>query len=102
MAVRSMFGQDFPVQHALLGLAENAALPPELIDRLISSADAELAKAMAGRPDLSNAHTASLMRFEDAAVRLAREGRLTVDDVDPLAQPRVALALLEEGSGRPE
>ena len=45
---------------------------------------------------------AALARFEGAAVRLARGGRLAADDVDPLAQPRVALALLEARSGRPE
>ena len=101
MPAGHLFGQGFPVQHALLGLAENAALPPELIDRLISIADSDLAEALAGRPDLSDAQTATLMGFEAAAVRLAHEGRLTVDDVDPAVRPRVALALLEERSGRP-
>ncbi|MFD0634456.1 hypothetical protein [Catenulispora yoronensis] len=94
------------MQHALLGLAENAALPPELIDRLILAADAyadaDLAEALAVRPDLSDAQTATLMRFEAAAIRFAHEGRLTIDSVDPAARPRVALALLEERSGRPE
>lgn len=41
-------------------------------------------------------------RGEDIAVRLVREGRLTADDVDPVNQPYAALALLDEGAGRPE
>jgi hypothetical protein len=90
------------VQHALLGLAENTALPPELIDQLIATADADVAEAVACRSDLSRVQVAALSRFEGAAIRLAHEGRLTADDVDPVAQPRVALALLEERSGRPE
>ena len=90
------------MQHALLGLAENPALPPELIDRLISTADADLAEALAVRPDLNDAQMATLMRFEAAAVRLAHGGRLTADNVDPTARPGVALALLEERSGRLE
>ncbi len=90
------------MQHALLGLAENTALPPELIDQLIATADADVAEAVACRSDLSRVQLAALSRFEGAAIRLAHEGRLTADDVDPAAQPRVALALLEERSGRPE
>lgn len=90
------------MQHALLGLAENPALPPELIDRLISTADAELAETLAVRPDLSDAQTAALTRFETAAIRLAHQGRLTYDNLDAGARPRVALALLEERSGKPQ
>lgn len=90
------------MQHALLGLADNAALPPELIDRLVEVDDADLAVTLAVRPDLTDSQVAALTRFETAAVRLAHAGRLTADDVDPVLRPRVALALLEEGSGRPE
>ncbi|WP_228001317.1 hypothetical protein [Nocardia australiensis] len=90
------------MQHALLGLAENPALPTELVDRLIMAADADLADVLACRPDLNRAQVVALARFEGAAVRLAGDGRLTADDVDPVARPRVTLALLEVRSGRPE
>ncbi|WP_327104212.1 hypothetical protein [Nonomuraea glycinis] len=102
MAVRCLLGQDSLVQHALLGLAENTALPPELIDQLIATTDADVAEAVACRSDLSRVQVAALSRFEGAAIRLAYEGRLTADGIDPVARPRVALALLEERSGRPE
>ncbi|MFI9325677.1 hypothetical protein ACIGXI_38670 [Kitasatospora aureofaciens] len=91
------------MNHVLYGLAANPALPCELVDRLIAVADADLAEALACRPDLSHAQvTALASRFEEAAIRLAYEGRLTADDVDPAVQPRAALALLEEGAGRPQ
>ncbi len=90
------------MQPPVLGLAENPALPPEIIDRLIATADTELAEALACRPDLSRAQAAALSRFEEAAVRLAHAGGLTADDIDPSVQPRVAIALLEERAGRPE
>jgi len=90
------------VHHALYGLAENPALPPELVDRLISAADDDLAAELAYRPDLDRGQIAALARFETAAARLARDGRLTADEVDPVVQPLVALAMLEEHSGRPE
>lgn len=87
---------------ALLGLAENAALPPDLLDRLIARADAELAATIAERPHLSDAQIAALAHFEAAAIRLARDGRRPADDVDPVTQPLVALAALDAGHGRPE
>lgn len=90
------------MQHALVGLAENTALPPELIDRLISTADAELAEVLATRPDLTDSQTAALTRFESAAIRLAYEGRLTADNIDPVTQPYAALALLDQQRGKPE
>jgi hypothetical protein len=73
-----------------------------LIDRLIATADTDVAEAVACRSDLSRVQVAALSRFEGAALRLAHEGRLTADDVDPADQPRVALALLEERAGKPE
>ncbi len=97
-----MLGHDPAVRHDLHGLAENPALPAELVDRLIAAADSDLAEVLACRPDVIGSQVDSLARFEAAAVRLARDGRLAAETVDPPAQPRVALALLEAGSGRPE
>ncbi|MER5897789.1 hypothetical protein [Streptomyces sp. NPDC001876] len=91
------------MNHVLCGLAANAALPSELVDRLIAVADADIAADLAGRADLSPAQAVALASsVEESAVRLAYEGRLTAADVDPVAQPRAALALLEEGAGGPE
>ncbi|MFF8406672.1 hypothetical protein ACF06P_34205 [Streptomyces sp. NPDC015684] len=91
------------MNHLLYGLAGNPSLPPDLLDRLISAADADLGEELAERADLSRAQVAALAaRGEDIAVRLVREGRLTADDVDPVTQPYAALALLDEGAGRPE
>ncbi|SEC19272.1 hypothetical protein SAMN05216532_0735 [Streptomyces sp. 2231.1] len=91
------------MNHLLYGLAGNPSLPPDLLDRLISAADADLGEELAARGDLSPAQVAALAaRGEDIAVRLVREGRLTADDVDPVTQPYAALALLDEGAGRPE
>lgn len=91
------------VNHVLCGLAANPALPPELVDRLIAVADAEIAVDLALREDLSHAQAVALVsRVEDSALKLAYEGRLTAADVDPTAQPHAALALLDEGAGLPE
>ncbi|MFF0411335.1 hypothetical protein ACFYUY_12895 [Kitasatospora sp. NPDC004745] len=91
------------MHHVLCGLAANPSLPPDLVDRLIAVADADLAEALACRPGLSRAQVSALATgFEAAAVRLAQEGLVGADDVDPAVQPRAALALLEEGAGRPE
>jgi len=90
------------VHRALYGLAENPSLTPDLVDRMITAADAELAEELACRPDLSPVQVVALSRFEGAAVRLAQDGKLTADDVDPATHPRVALALLDDRSGRPE
>lgn len=87
----------------LCGLAANVALPSELVDRLVAVADAEVAAELAQRVDLGRARALELAsRFEEVAVALAYAGRLTVDDVDPVAQPEAALALLDEGAGSPE
>jgi hypothetical protein len=99
------------VNHILCGLAANPALPAELVDRLIASAiadaeadaDAEIAAELAARPDLAHAQARALAaRAEDIAVHLAYEGRLTSADIDPVAQPQAALALLDTGAGLPE
>ncbi|MFE0630032.1 hypothetical protein ACFW3D_24080 [Streptomyces sp. NPDC058864] len=87
----------------LPGLAGNPSLPRELVDRLIATADGELAEALAERPDLARAQVVALAaRDEGAALQLAYGGRLTAADVDPVARPFVALALLEEGAGPSE
>lgn len=92
-----------PVNHVLSGLAANPALPSELVDRLIAVADADLAVDLAGREDLTHAQAVALFARDGRnGVRLAREGRLTAADVDPVARPDTALALLDEGSGSPE
>ncbi|MET7368784.1 hypothetical protein ABZS61_23625 [Streptomyces sp. NPDC005566] len=91
------------MNHVLCGLAANAALPSELVDRLIAVADADVAAVLAARADLSHAQAVALAsRVVESAVPLAYQGRLTVADIDPAAQPRAALALLEEGVGGPE
>ncbi|CAM5732464.1 hypothetical protein SALBM311S_12738 [Streptomyces alboniger] len=91
------------MDHLLCGLAANTALSSELVDRLIAVADADLYGDLAGRADLSHAQAVALFsRVEESGVRLAYEGLLTAADVDPAAQPYVALALLDEQAGRPE
>ncbi|MEU6276556.1 hypothetical protein ABZ871_29710 [Streptomyces populi] len=87
------------------GLAANPSLPSELVDRLIAVADADLDLTLdlVDRADLSHAQALALFaRDEENGVRLARRGRLTAADVDPVAQPDTALALLDEGTGSPE
>lgn len=91
------------MNHVLCGLARNAALPAELVDRLISVADEDVAAHLAERADLSRAQAVALSaRVAQSAVPLVRAGRLTALDVDPLARPDAALALLDAGSGTPE
>ncbi|MBQ0847387.1 hypothetical protein J8N05_03995 [Streptomyces sp. BH-SS-21] len=91
------------MHHILCGLAANPALPSELLDRLISLADDDLADDLACRADLSRAQALALAeRVEEGAVRLAYEGLLTAADIDPVARPDAALALLDRGAGRPE
>ncbi|MFF3254256.1 hypothetical protein ACFYWP_25345 [Actinacidiphila glaucinigra] len=87
----------------LLGLAGNPSLPRASVDRLIATADGELAEALAERPDLTRAQVVALAaRDEGAALQPAYGGRLTAADVDPVARPLVALALLDERAGPPE
>ncbi|MFD6288931.1 hypothetical protein [Streptomyces sp. NPDC060205] len=93
------------MHHLLSGLAANPALPSELVDRLISLADDDddVADDLACRADLSRAQAVALVeRVEESAMRLAYEGRLTAADIDPVARPDAALALLDRGAGRPE
>ncbi|MEU6221411.1 hypothetical protein ABZ845_28520 [Streptomyces sp. NPDC047022] len=88
------------MNHVLCGLAENTALLPELADQLIAIADADIAESLARRIDLSHEQALALAsRIGESAVRLAYEGVLTAADVDPVAQPEAALALLDQGSG---
>ncbi|MFF2367442.1 hypothetical protein ACFVU0_32695 [Streptomyces sp. NPDC058122] len=91
------------MNHVLSGLAANPALPSELVDRLIATADTDLAHDLAGREDLSHAQAVALFQHApECGVRLAYAGKLTTADVDPVTQPDTALALLDEGSGSPE
>jgi hypothetical protein len=91
------------VNHILCGLAANAALPSELVDRLIEVADADIAADLARRADLSHAQAVALAsRVEESAAWLAYEGRLTTADIDPVERPHAALALLCERVERPE
>lgn len=91
------------MNHVLRGLATNAALSSESLDRLIAVADADLAGDLAGRADLRRAQAVALLsRVEECGVQLAYAGLLTTADIDPAAQPHAALALLDEGSGSPE
>ncbi|MEO3860252.1 hypothetical protein [Acrocarpospora sp. B8E8] len=87
----------------LCGLAANPALPVELVDRLIAVADEYIAADLADREGLSRAQAVTLAsRVEETVVTLVGRGLLTADDIDPVAQPLAALALLAEGTGRPE
>ncbi|WP_327730547.1 hypothetical protein OG250_36165 [Streptomyces sp. NBC_00487] len=91
------------MKHLLCGLAANPALPSELVDRLIALADADVNDDLARRADLSRAQAVTLASLDEGnGVRLAYGGMLTAADVDPTAQPLVALALLDEGAGAPE
>jgi hypothetical protein len=91
------------VNHVLCGLAANSALPSELVDRLIEVADADIAADLARRADLSHAQALALAsRVEESAAWLAYEGRLTTADIDPVAQPHAALALLCEHVDSPK
>ncbi|MFJ6137765.1 hypothetical protein [Kitasatospora sp. NPDC092286] len=88
---------------ALLGLAVNPALPPDLVDRLIDAADEELASELALRPDLDRDQVRALAaRSVTVAVQLAYGCRLQPEDVDPVSQPFAALALLDQGVGLPQ
>ncbi|MFB6818314.1 hypothetical protein ACFCV8_27600 [Streptomyces sp. NPDC056347] len=91
------------MQHILCGLAANPALSSALVDRLIAIADDDIATGLARRADLGRAQAVALAeRIGASAVRLAYEGRLTAADVDPSVRPDAALALLDQGAGRPE
>ncbi|MEU6235273.1 hypothetical protein [Kitasatospora sp. NPDC047058] len=88
--------------HLRYGFALHPALPADLLDRLAAGADPELARHLAGRPDLSRGQVRALAaRCPQAALRLAHGGLLRAGDVDPVRQPEPALALLYEGRGDP-
>ncbi|WP_239516532.1 MULTISPECIES: DUF2336 domain-containing protein [unclassified Streptomyces] len=93
----------------LCGLAANPALPSGLVDRLIAlngSVDDphdELLYDLSERTDLSPAQVRAIAAADEfAAGRMGRAGLLDPADVDPLARPSVALAMLDEGFGPPE
>ncbi|GAB3887640.1 hypothetical protein GCM10027612_26810 [Microbispora bryophytorum subsp. camponoti] len=68
-------GQYVPVDHVLCGLAENPALPPDLVDLLVTIAGDDIASHMAWRADLTRAQAVALVsRVEDSAARLAERG----------------------------
>ncbi|MEU9167571.1 hypothetical protein AB0D34_07200 [Streptomyces sp. NPDC048420] len=91
------------MNHVLRGLAANTALPFELVDRLVSVADADIADSLADRADLSREQAVALATgFAESAVLLAYEGLLSAADVDPVVWPQAALALLDEGTDAPE
>jgi hypothetical protein len=91
------------VHDSLRRTAANPHLPSELVDRLISVADDDIAMDLADRPDLSRAQAVALARrVESSAVHLAYRGRLAAADIDPAVWPDAALALLDQGIGRPE
>jgi hypothetical protein len=86
----------------LRGLAENPALRPELLDRFVAGADAELCLDLAERDDLTpeQVRTLATRGGPDTALRLVRRGRLGAADVDP-DDPWIALALLDSGRAPP-
>lgn len=91
------------MRHLLCGLAANPGLPSTLVDLLISIADDDIATDLADRADLSRTQALALAeRVGDSTVQLAYEGRLTAADVDPSLWPDAALALLDQGAGRPQ
>ncbi|MEV7807577.1 hypothetical protein AB0O28_31975 [Microbispora sp. NPDC088329] len=91
------------MDHVLCGLAANPALPADLVDRLITVADDDIAADLARRADLTRGQAAALVsRVQDVAALLAERGLLTAADIDPVAQPLAVFALLTEGVGRPE
>ncbi|MEU0736376.1 ATP-binding protein, partial [Streptomyces lavendulocolor] len=86
----------------LCGLAENPALPAELVDRLIAVADTDVADVLARRADLTHDQAVALVaRVEESALPLAYGGHLTAADIDPVTRPDAALALLDRGAGAP-
>lgn len=82
------------VNTVLDGLAENPALPPALLDRLIATADPVRSRELAARPDLFAAQVRALPARDDPEVVsvLLAQGRIDPADV-PLSNPRVALVV---------
>ncbi|MFF3087020.1 hypothetical protein ACFVRB_18505 [Streptomyces nojiriensis] len=103
------------MNHLLCGLAANPALPPELVDRLLTLALREaradpdsqfaddLLHDLADRADLRHDQIVELAAYSDTMARfLAYRGTLTAADVDPVSTPYAAVALIDEGRGHPE
>ncbi|MFF5486566.1 hypothetical protein [Streptomyces virginiae] len=100
------------MNHLLCGLAANPALPPELVDRLLTlalreaRADPEsqfaddLLHGLADRADLRHDQILELAAHSDTMARhLAYGGTLDAADVDPGSMPNAAVALLDERRG---
>ncbi|WP_030758533.1 MULTISPECIES: hypothetical protein [unclassified Streptomyces] len=103
------------MNHVLCGLAANPALPPELVDRLLTLAlkeaetdpesefADELLRDLASRTDLRRDQVRTIAAYaKHTAVYLAYHGTLIADDVDPVSWPYTAIALIDEGRGHPE
>lgn len=91
------------MRHVLHGLAANPALPAELVDRLIAAADEDIAAELVERDDLTRAQVMALASHsEDSVVRLVQRHLLTAVDIDPVARPLAALAVLAEGADHPD
>ncbi|WP_211245936.1 hypothetical protein [Actinomadura oligospora] len=86
---------------ALLGLAANPSLPPDLLDRLIALGSRVLACELAERDDLTPTQALALIALDESCA-WSLAGTLDPDDLDPAAFPEAALALLNQGHGRPE
>ncbi|GAA1557671.1 hypothetical protein GCM10009827_093250 [Dactylosporangium maewongense] len=86
----------------LNGLAENPALPADLLDALIAAGDDELLDDLAWRDDLSAAQVRAIAaRSTDAAVCLVHHGHLLAADVDG-RDARIVAALLDATGAPPE
>ncbi|WP_406076262.1 hypothetical protein [Streptomyces virginiae] len=96
----------------LCALAANPALPPELVDRLLTLALEEaradpasqfaddLLHGLADRADLRHDQILELAALSDTMARyLAYGGTLDAADVDPGSMPNAAVALLDERRG---
>ncbi|MFI6482970.1 hypothetical protein ACIBH1_33920 [Nonomuraea sp. NPDC050663] len=83
-------------------VAANPALPADLVDRLIASADEWTAAVLADREDLTPSQARVLAaRDESVLPGLVKRGLLPLDAVDPATRPDAALVLLAEGAGLP-
>lgn len=87
----------------LCGLAANPSLPPDLLDRFVATADAELCADLAERADLSRQQVRTLATRggRDTIIRLIQRHLVTSADVDT-ADPEIQLALINEGDAPDE
>jgi hypothetical protein len=88
------------VDTVLDGLAENPALPPHLLDRLIALADGVTSLELARRTDLSPAQVRALLARDDPAVASALLDKGRAEEV--VTNPQVAEAQLWELAERHE